>query len=740
MTRLLPSCSLILVVFLAVPSLRAQEPPPVPAEVLERLRARFDADGDGKLDAAEEAEMQGFLRRRAERRARERGRGGPGGGPGGGPMGREIALVEKFDKDGNGRLDAEERVPAREEARKAAREGPGRFGRRRGPPGSEAEEEESDGGETKRVPGPDPKKVARFPDRPLYDPTVVRTIFLDFPQADWFEELGDFWRSDVELPARLTMDDVVIPEVGVAFRGNTSFMTVAGRKKPFAISVDFADGKARLGGYRTLNLLNAHTDPTYLREFLFSEISRRYTSAPQAGFVELVVNGERLGLYVNVQQNNKDLLEEIWGSGKGYRWKVPVNFGGDGGLRYLGPERAPYEAAYRLKSGKPDQAWPALIAATRVLAETPAEKLAEVLPRHFAIDDILWHLALDNVFQDDDGYFSRASDYQVWIDGDGRLHLLTHDNNETFRPAGMGPGGRGGPGGRRGGPPPFGPPPGGNDLGPDGPPDGPPDAPGSEQDERPERTGRGEPAAPFGRDPLGFASGDARERPLIHRLLEVPAWRARYLHHVRWLVDHELDWSRLGPRVATLRTLIAPHVKDDPWSLEGFAAFERGFDAPAAANDASEGRRARRRGPGGPSVSLKAFAEGRAAFLRAHPALAGAWPEIAAVEAREVDGDEGRRALSVNARLGAKAEGTRVFLHCAPGDRGDFVEIEMFDDGRHGDGVAGDGVFGARTLERKPGKKLRYRVEARRLEPTPRSAFWPDTASPNARLHEFPKS
>src|SRR5262252_532336 len=58
---------------------------------------------------------------------------GPGSGPGGGPMGpmgREVQIVERFDKNGDHKLDAEERRPARAwlKENRAQRGGPGGFG------------------------------------------------------------------------------------------------------------------------------------------------------------------------------------------------------------------------------------------------------------------------------------------------------------------------------------------------------------------------------------------------------------------------------------------------------------------------------------------------------------------------------------------------------------------------------------------------------------------------------------
>ena len=83
-----------------------------------------------------------------------------------------------------------------------------------------------------------------------------------------------------------------------------------GQKRSLNISLDFVDPKQRLYGYKTLNLLNSHEDPTFLHTVLYLQIARTYIPAPKANFVKVVINGESWGLYVNAQQFDKILLAE----------------------------------------------------------------------------------------------------------------------------------------------------------------------------------------------------------------------------------------------------------------------------------------------------------------------------------------------------------------------------------------------------------------------------------------------
>ena len=111
-----------------------------------------------------------------------------------------------------------------------------------------------------------PDAVRTYRDEPFYDTSVLRTLFLQFENADWEKELADFYNTDVDVPAVLTVDGREYRDVGVRFRGMSSFAFVPeGSKRSLNVSIDFADDDQRVLGYRTLNLLNANSDPTFVR-------------------------------------------------------------------------------------------------------------------------------------------------------------------------------------------------------------------------------------------------------------------------------------------------------------------------------------------------------------------------------------------------------------------------------------------------------------------------------------------
>jgi len=604
-------------------------------------------------DPGREFNRERFSQFRGRDRDRFGGRGGFGDRPGfGGPPGAESEerkLVRAFDRNDDGWLNADERRQARVDAGSTQRGGRPFGGR-----GSISREPAKPG---KKV---SPEDVDNFPDAGLYDLDVIRTVFLDFESDDWEAELEAFHNTDVEVPATMTVDGERYEQVGIHFRGMSSYgMVPSGFKRSLNVAVDFLHPEQRLYDYKTLNLLNCNNDPSFLKSVLFSKIANEHIPAPQVNLVRVVINGENWGLYANAQQFNKEFTEEFYSSRKGERWKVPGRPNGDGGLTYIGNDVEEYRRRYEIKSGDDEQAWKDLIELCRTLCETPLEELEARLEPILDVDEVLWFLALDVALVNEDGYWTRASDYSLYQDEEGRFHVIPHDMNETFH-SGRRPGGPGGP------PPGFGPP--GFDRG------------GREQREPTHADSSGmlspgeilplpvqerlrlseeqqheltdlqarvdrelagilterqlqqvvmmrmmhlmggsepHPSMPPG-PPSGGPPGEGRggrphaggptldplvsmddeRKPLRSRLLAVPALRERYLGYVRQIAEEQLTWDYLGPIVAELRQLIESDVRQDTRKLMSFEDF-----LSATAADSTD------------EHSLKMFCENRREFL-----------------------------------------------------------------------------------------------------------------------------
>jgi hypothetical protein len=112
-------------------------------------------------------------------------------------------------------------------------------------------------------------------------------------------------------------------------------------------------------------------------------------------------------------------------------------------------------------------------------------------------------------------------------------------------------------------------------------------------------------------DPL-VAANDA-SKPLISKLLAVPALRERYLRQVHEIASKWLDWKTLGPIATRYHELIAEEVKADTRKLDPTEAFEKSLTEEVA----GAGGGGPRPGGGG-AIALKNFADQRRAYLLNH--------------------------------------------------------------------------------------------------------------------------
>jgi CotH kinase protein/Lamin Tail Domain/EF hand len=558
---------------------------------------KLDGNGDGQLrgdeiDAGTPFGFPGF--------GPPGGRGGPGG-PGGPGSQPERKLLAEFDKDGDGILNREERSAARVAAtRDGGGRGPGGPGgpRGRGGPGGP-------GGGPREPAKPGarftPEQVKVYSDANFYDTSVLRTLFLEFENEDWEAELEAFKETDVEVPAKLLVDGKSYSNVGISFRGSSSYFSIpAGYKRSFNVSIDLVDKEQRLYGYKTLNLLNANGDPSLMSSVLYAELGNQYLPTPKANFVRVVVNGESWGVYVNVQQFNKDFLQEHFETTEGTRWKVDGRPGADSGLRYTGDDVEEYRRRYSIRSKDNDQAWQDLIRLCRTLDQTPPDQLEAALAPMLDIDNVLWFLALDCALVNSDGYWVRASDYSIYLDKDRKFHLFPHDMNEAFRNGGPGGGPGGGPRGPGG--------PGGLFGGPGGGPGGRPGDFG--RPEGPE--GRDGPEGPVrSRDLDPLVAMDDPTKPLRSKLLAVPNLKKKYLEFVRTIAEKDLQWSKLGSLITNSRALLEKDVEADTRKLSSFEDFLATM-SDLAPDPTVQGRRS----------SLRSFLEQRSDFLLKHEAIA----------------------------------------------------------------------------------------------------------------------
>lgn len=507
----------------------------------------------------------------------------------------------------------------------------------------------------------------------FYDSTIIRSVYLDFPQTNYWSLLQQNYQTRTPIAANMTVDGTVYDSVGVAFKGNTSYMNVQNsQKKSFSVDLNYFVDAQNIMGYDNLNFNNSYEDESFLREVFYLHQIRKHVPAAKANFIHLYLNNGDWGIYPNVQQINKDFLSEWFLSNDGGNWRATVrSTGGPGGggpgggggwgdgtaaLNYLGADTSLYQDYYTLKSSDIANPWDKLVAGCNALNNTSTANLPTVLPNFFDIDRTLWFLASEIAFGDDDSYVYKGKmDYFVYYEPEtGRLVPQEFDGNSVM---------------------------------------------GSQ-------TVTWSP----------FYHQTSVNYPLLNKILAVPQWRQRYLAHMRTIIADELTPAQTNVILDNYKTMIDALVNSDPKKLYTYNQFVT--EVTTLKNWVNTRR-----------TNLLANTE----VAQVAPVISTVsyynssnqqWVAPVSMEASVV-----------NAQVSSTNGVNKVNLYYATGLVGNFTAIQMFDDGAHSDGASGDGVFGATIPGQIAGTWVRFYIEAVANNAALSVSYMPEGAEHNVYVY-----
>lgn len=510
------------------------------------------------------------------------------------------------------------------------------------------------------------------PDAGLYHPDSIRRIDLTFPQPNYWTLLGQNYASETNLLATLSLGTWVLDSVGVRFRGNTSYTTIgSSQKKSFGIETDWLRPDQKLMGFRNLKFNNAHGDATFMREVLYNQTARRYTPIAKGNFVRLFLNGQDWGLYCNVQDVDKEFLEEWFLSNDGPRFRATTGVTGGGGggpgggwgdgtagMNFLGVDTNLYKTYYSLKSSDIPHTWSALAKACQVLSQVPTAP-RDSTRRYLDIDKILWYLAIENVFADDDSYVMKGKmDYMVYYEPESeRVFPMEYDGNSSFLNT-----------------------------------------------------------AATSASWTPFKNVTNANYPLLNKLLNVPEWRQRYLAHYRTILTETFNPTRLHPMIDTMNSRIAALVAADTKKLMTTAAYTSGVPSLKTFvtnryNYLINNSEVAQQGP--IILSMDQFDS------------AGRW-NVAPMPGQ---------IAHIRVKVNNPTQVASVKLYHAEGWVGNFEQITMWDDGLHFDSLPGDGLYGAELPARLAMTVVRYYAEAAATNTAQSVSYFPPGAEHDVMVY-----
>jgi hypothetical protein len=474
---------------------------------------------------------------------------------------------------------------------------------------------------------------------PYYQISSIKRVDLIFTQSDWWNQMVSNYESETEIPATIVYNGTMLAyNVGVRFKGDTSYRQNNTEKKSFNISLDYESDVQDIDGYESLNFNCAFEDDTFVREIIYEAVNQYYIPAVANNYIDLYINGEYWGIYVNSQQVDSDLIKEWFLSKKGTRWRaepssnnVP-NFGkGKSALNYLGASASDYEPYYTLKKTYKDDPWSDLIATCAALdntSSTSSTDIASVLD----VDRTLWFLACENVFDDEDSYIHKGgTDYYLyWEVETGRMVPLEYDGNTTmeFAYAFWSP----------------------------------------------------------------FYNENDSNFPLLYKLLQVRKYRQRYLAHLRTILAERFNSTYMDALIDGHAVLIDSYIQADPKKMMTYAQYTNAL------------------------TTLKSIIRSRYNYLMSNSEVNVSGLTISDTK-WTVDGVEwaqptSSQTVTVTATISGSQGVDHVYLYGATGVVGNFAALKMSDDGGHGDGLSGDGIYGCIIPAQSKGTRVRFYVEA----------------------------
>ena len=270
----------------------------------------------------------------------------------------------------------------------------------------------------------------------LFDQSRIIEVTIDLAPADW-----DALRHQTRSVLDILGGDCLAQPFGspfTYFHGSAtvnghSFDDVGVRKKGFLGSLSETKPSIKLKldeyvkgqdlfGLDKLTFNNSVQDPSYLHQCVaYDRFRAAHLAAPRCNFAHVTVNGQDMGLYVQVESIDKQFIERHFANPDGKLY--------EGTLSDFRPE---FEKTFELKTnGVADDR--ADIDAVVAALEAPDADLESQVSQVVNLDqyDSFW--AMEVLTEHWDGYASDTNNFMIYDDpGSGRFHFIPWGTDSTF--------------------------------------------------------------------------------------------------------------------------------------------------------------------------------------------------------------------------------------------------------------------------------------------------------------------
>ncbi len=278
-----------------------------------------------------------------------------------------------------------------------------------------------------------------MPDNGLvFQDDVVPKIFIEIPTAslDLILDSDNIW-SNTEYAATFIFSSTALTDtienIGFRLRGNTSRNAA---KKSFKVSFNTFEKGREWYGLEKINLKGEHNDPSISRSKICWDIlSEAGLPGSRTNHVELYINNEYKGLYINIEHIDENFVKSRFGNNDGnlYKCIFPADLQFKGNNPSVYKEEFWGRRAYQLKTNTAADDYSDFASFISTLVFTPVSDLPCELEKKFNVDGYLQYLAFDVLTGNWDGPVWNKNNFYLYKNlKTNRFEYLAYDLDNTF--------------------------------------------------------------------------------------------------------------------------------------------------------------------------------------------------------------------------------------------------------------------------------------------------------------------
>ncbi|MFN6086802.1 MAG: CotH kinase family protein, partial [Fluviicola sp.] len=257
----------------------------------------------------------------------------------------------------------------------------------------------------------------------LFDNSIVHRIDVTFTQSNFWDSLNYYYNDaltnggDVQyMQTVVSIDGNEFDSVGFKQKGFYSNWgaSMTSQKLPFKINLaKYVDGQ-KYDGLKKINLSNGFEDPSMLRDALAYKFMRDAgIPSPRTAYAKVYLNGTYWGLYILVEELDKNFLQNWYANKDGNLYKCINNTS----LSWQGTDVVNYTDEFDLQTNKTTNDWSQFTRFVDIINNSGTHFI-DSLPMVLDVQNYLNVLAADVIMFNWDSYYDHGRNFFLYDDPD----------------------------------------------------------------------------------------------------------------------------------------------------------------------------------------------------------------------------------------------------------------------------------------------------------------------------------